>query len=133
MIIQLANTITKDEKEVLVNTLTNFKIEAKYISTQFKNYIVGIPKIEFDIRHIGNLSGIEDIHRVSAAYNLEKDIYLTTPFDTMNGMKPQYCTRYDDNTVNNNAIIDPQSKIIGPLGNFVESIVTELYNNVNNT
>lgn len=75
---------------------------------------------------------IEDIHRVNAAYNLEKDIYLTTPFDTMNGMKPQYCTRYDDNTVNNNAIIDPQSKIIGPLGNFVESIVTELYNNVNN-
>lgn len=70
MIIQLANTITKKEKEVLVNTLTNFKMEAKHISTQFKNYIVGIPKIDFDIRNIGNLSGIEDIHRVSDPYKL---------------------------------------------------------------
>ena len=70
MIIQLANTITKNEKEVLVSTLTNFKIEAKYISTQFKNYIVGIPKIDFDIRNIGNLNGIEDIHRVSDPYKL---------------------------------------------------------------
>ena len=75
---------------------------------------------------------IEDIHRVNAAYNIEKDIYLTTPFDTMNGMTPQYCTRYDNNTIIVNSDIDTESKIIGPLGNFVESIVSELYNNVNN-
>ncbi len=75
---------------------------------------------------------IEDIHRVNAAYNLEKDIYLTTPFDTMNGMKPQYCTRYSNTTITVNSDIDPESKIIGPLGNFVESIVSKKYNNANN-
>ena len=73
---------------------------------------------------------IEDIYRVDAAYSLEEDIYLTTPFDTMNGMKPAHCTRYNKYIIFNNSPINPQSKIIGPLGNFIESLVSEKYNNV---
>lgn len=70
MIIQLAENITSPEKEVLLNKLSDLNIKSNLISTQFKNYIVGIPKIDFDIRSIGNLNGIEDIHRVSDDYKL---------------------------------------------------------------
>jgi len=70
MIIQLAENITSTEKEVLLNKLSDLNIKSNLISTQFKNYIVGIPKVDFDIRSIGNLTGIEDIHRVSDDYKL---------------------------------------------------------------
>lgn len=70
MIIQLAENITSPEKEVLLNKLSDLNIKSNLISTQFKNYIVGIPKVDFDIRSIGNLNGIEDIHRVSDDYKL---------------------------------------------------------------
>jgi len=74
---------------------------------------------------------IEDIHRVCAAYVLEEDIFLTSPFDITNGINPQHCTRYCGNTIDNDSTIDPQSKIIGPLGKFVESMVDNKYHNAN--
>ncbi len=70
MIIQLSDNITSSEKEVLINKLSDLNIKSNLISTQFKNYIVGIPKVDFDLRNIGNLNGIEDIHRVSDDYKL---------------------------------------------------------------
>ncbi|MBL4594872.1 MAG: 3-deoxy-7-phosphoheptulonate synthase [Flavobacteriales bacterium] len=70
MIIQLSNNITSQEQEVLLNKLSDLNIKSNIISTQFKNYIVGIPKTDFDLRSIGNMNGIEDIHRVSDAYKL---------------------------------------------------------------
>ncbi len=70
MIIHLENNITASEKEVLLNKLSDLQIKSNLVSTQFMNYIVGIPKIDFDIRTIGNLNGIADIHRVSDAYKL---------------------------------------------------------------
>jgi len=70
MIIQLSDNITSPEKGALINKLDELNIKSNVISTQFKNYIVGIPKTDFDIRSIGNLDGIEDIHRVSDDYKL---------------------------------------------------------------
>lgn len=70
MIIQLANNITSEEQNLLLSKLSDLGIKSNLISTQFKNYIVGIPKVDFDIRSIGNMKGIEDIHRVSDAYKL---------------------------------------------------------------
>lgn len=75
---------------------------------------------------------IEDIHRIHAAYRLEEDIFLTSPFDITNGFKPQYCTRYSKDSIPKDSPIDPQSKIIGPLGKFVESMVDKKYHNANN-
>ncbi|PCJ24814.1 MAG: 3-deoxy-7-phosphoheptulonate synthase [Flavobacteriales bacterium] len=70
MIIQLSNNIKEQEQNVLLQKLSDLNIKSNLISTQFKNYIVGIPKVDFDIRSIGNLAGIEDIHRVSDDYKL---------------------------------------------------------------
>lgn len=70
MIIQLNKNISTGEQNNLLAKLEDLNIKTNKIATQFNDYIVGIPKTEFDIRQIGNLPGIEDIHRVSDAYKL---------------------------------------------------------------
>ena len=40
------------------------------VRTQFRHYLVGTGSKEFDIRSIGNLPGVADIHRVSDPYKL---------------------------------------------------------------
>ena len=70
MIIQLSNNITPQQKTNVLTQLSELSIKSNEVNTQFKNYIIGIPKIDFDIRTIGNIEGIDDIHRVSDAYKL---------------------------------------------------------------
>jgi len=70
MIIQLEKEIKAEEKESLLAQLARLDINARPVTTNFKEYIVGIPKGEFDLRQIGGLSGIEDIHRVSDSYKM---------------------------------------------------------------
>ena len=70
MIIHLENNITNEEQNLLISKLSDLGIKSNLVSTQFMNYIVGIPKADFDIRTIGNMNGIADIHRVSDAYKL---------------------------------------------------------------
>ena len=70
MIIQLEKNISKTEREKLFQKLESLKINARPVKTNFKEYIVGIPSREFDLREIGNLKGIADIHRVSDSYKM---------------------------------------------------------------
>jgi len=70
MIIQLKHDITPQQKNNLFNQLQELNIKSNEVNTQFKNYIIGIPKVDFDIRNIGNMEGIDDIHRVSDDYKL---------------------------------------------------------------
>ncbi len=70
MIIQLEKNITRGEREILLNKLKTLKIGAQPVKTNFREYIVGIPSGEFDLREIGNMRGIADIHRVSDNYKM---------------------------------------------------------------
>ncbi|MCB9360850.1 MAG: 3-deoxy-7-phosphoheptulonate synthase [Flavobacteriales bacterium] len=70
MIIQLSKNISSTAKSNLLNTLNDLQIKSNEVKTQFQDYIIGIPKTDFDIRNIGNMEGITDIHRVSDAYKL---------------------------------------------------------------
>ncbi len=71
MIIQLENKINKVQLEKIHSILDELGLKEVRIKTQFQNYIVVIPnKNEFDIRRIGNLDGIKDIHRVTDNYKL---------------------------------------------------------------
>ncbi len=70
MIIQLEKNISRAEKEKLFEKLYSLKIDARPVKTNFKEYIVGIPSGEFDLREIGNMPGIADIHRVSDSYKM---------------------------------------------------------------
>lgn len=70
MIIQLRNTISSSEKERIVATIKSLEYKTTEVKTQRGNYLVGIGKKEFDIRLLGHLDGITDIHRVSDDYKL---------------------------------------------------------------
>ena len=70
MIIQLKSNIDADQKEAIIKKVHSFKYEANEVKTQKGTYLIGIGSKEYDIRQIGNMPGIADIHIVSDSYKL---------------------------------------------------------------
>lgn len=70
MIIQLEPTITTQQREALKTQISSLKYKTTDVKTQMGEYIVGIGKEKFDVRKIGHLPGIKDIHIVSDDYKL---------------------------------------------------------------
>jgi 3-deoxy-7-phosphoheptulonate synthase len=70
MIIQLAPGITPSEKEAIVAKIKSVEYKTTEVKTHKNTYLVGIGKKEFDIRQLGHMPGIVDIHRVSDDYKL---------------------------------------------------------------
>jgi 3-deoxy-7-phosphoheptulonate synthase len=70
MIIQLHPTINSSDKSALVAKIGSLEYKTTEVKTQKGLYLVGIGKKEFDIRQLGHLPGIVDIHRVSDDYKL---------------------------------------------------------------
>ncbi|MBL7936660.1 MAG: bifunctional 3-deoxy-7-phosphoheptulonate synthase/chorismate mutase [Bacteroidia bacterium] len=70
MIIQLYKTINPEDLQSIFNTLESNQYSVTQVKTQFENYLVCIGKHDVDIRIIGHLKGVKDIHRVSDNYKL---------------------------------------------------------------
>lgn len=70
MIIQLEPQITTDQRAALKEQVASLKYKTNDVKTQKGEYIVGIGKEKFDVRRIGHLPGIKDIHIVSDDYKL---------------------------------------------------------------
>lgn len=70
MIIQLNKSIAAADKEAIVSKMSELGYKTTEVNTQKANYLVGIGKKEFDIRQLGHMKGISDIHRVSDDYKL---------------------------------------------------------------
>jgi 3-deoxy-7-phosphoheptulonate synthase len=70
MIIQLINDIDPDVKKAIVKKVNSYKYETTEVTTQIGNYLIGIGSKPFDIRDIGQMDGIKDIHIVSDSYKL---------------------------------------------------------------
>jgi len=70
MIIQLSNTISVEEKQSIISTVQKLGYKPNEVKTQQGDYIVAIGKKEFDIRSLGSMAGVADIHRVSDDYKL---------------------------------------------------------------
>lgn len=70
MIIQLHPTITPGDKESIISKIKSLDYKANEVKTQIGSYLVAIGKKEFDLRQIGHMPGIADIHRVSDDYKL---------------------------------------------------------------
>lgn len=89
MIIQLETDISKEQKEVLKEKLKSIKYKTSRVKTQYGEYIIGVGKKDFDIRAIGTLPGIKDIHRVSDAYKLVSKKWKVeeTQIDLGDGLK----------------------------------------------
>ncbi len=70
MIIQFDQNATTDTKDQVVNKLTDLKYKTMLVKTQKGEYLVGVGKGQFDIRQVGHMAGIKDIHIVSDDYKL---------------------------------------------------------------
>jgi 3-deoxy-7-phosphoheptulonate synthase len=70
MIIQLRRDISAGDKDAILQKVRSFDYKTNPVSTQKASYIVCIGKRDFDIRQLGNMPGISDIHRVSDDYKL---------------------------------------------------------------
>lgn len=70
MIIQLQSDIVASDKEAIVNKIRSLDYKTTEVTTQRGTYLVGIGKKDFDIRQLGHMNGIQDIHRVSDDYKL---------------------------------------------------------------
>ena len=70
MIIQLEKQANGKVREKVIETLSSLKYKTTEVDTQFGSYIVGTGKKALDIREIGHLDGIKDIHIVSDDYKL---------------------------------------------------------------
>jgi 3-deoxy-7-phosphoheptulonate synthase len=70
MIVHLHSSLSSSEKEAIVEKIKSFGYKANEVNTQAGSYLVGIGKKEFDIRELGQLKGVADIHRVSDDYKL---------------------------------------------------------------
>lgn len=70
MIIQLEPAIATADREAIIAKVKTLDYKTTEVTTQKGQYIVAIGKKEFDIRQLGLLKGITDIHRVSDDYKL---------------------------------------------------------------
>lgn len=70
MIIQLNHTVPADQKHNIIQRIQQVGYKPTEVLTQQASYIVAIGKKEFDIRSLGHLPGIADIHQVSDDYQL---------------------------------------------------------------
>jgi 3-deoxy-7-phosphoheptulonate synthase len=70
MIIQLKQNISEKDHIHIGQTLDQLKIDFYPVQTQMGLYFICTPKQEFDIRKIGHLKGINDVHRVSGNHKM---------------------------------------------------------------
>ncbi len=89
MIIQLSPQITASEKTTILQKLQANEFSTSEVVTQFGDYLIGIGKKEIDIRSLGVLPGVRDIHRVSDPYKLvsKKWKVQLTDIDLGDGVK----------------------------------------------
>ncbi len=70
MIIQLSPTLNAIQRNEIQEQLHELRIKSVDVKTQSAHYLVGIPSADFDLRRIGQLKGVKDVHRITDAYKL---------------------------------------------------------------
>ena len=70
MIIQLEPTVTTETKDEVLQKIQSLKYKTTEVKTQRGEYLVGIGKAAIDVREIGHINGVKDIHIVSDDYKL---------------------------------------------------------------
>jgi len=78
MIIQLETGISAERKEKVLSELESRKLKLVDVKTQLNHYLVALGKTDFDLRQIGHLKGIRDIHVVSDTYQLVSKKWKTS-------------------------------------------------------
>lgn len=78
MIIQLIDSISQEGKQRITDTLQNMGIKTSYVQTHDGKYLISQFKKDFDIRNVGSLEGVMDVHMVSDSYKLVSSKWKTS-------------------------------------------------------
>jgi 3-deoxy-7-phosphoheptulonate synthase len=70
MIVQLTKDCNNTQQSNIEESIAKIGYQSNEVKTSDGHYLVCIGKKQFDIRQIGHLKGIKDIHRVSDQYKL---------------------------------------------------------------
>ncbi len=70
MIIQLKNKLSEDDKLKIEQEVSNNGLQFTEVKTQKQNYLICIGEKSIDIRKLGQLKGVADVHRVNEDYKL---------------------------------------------------------------
>lgn len=87
MIIQLEEKLKAKTKENILYRVNSIGYKTTEVKTQKGDYLVCIGKNEFDIRGIGSLEGVKDVHRVSDSYKLVSRKWKVNPTEIDLGNK----------------------------------------------
>ncbi|SDC44847.1 3-deoxy-7-phosphoheptulonate synthase [Williamwhitmania taraxaci] len=79
MVIQLKQDITEPQRAAISQELERAGYSFREVITSIACYWVAIGNNDMDIRSIGNLPGITDIHRVTDSYKLVSGMWKLTP------------------------------------------------------
>ena len=79
MILQLEPHLAEDQRQAIAEKLAAIQYQTTPVNTQFGDYLIGIGKRDFDIRQLGFLPGIKDIHIVSDTYKLVSRKWKVAP------------------------------------------------------
>ncbi|MGE0561528.1 MAG: 3-deoxy-7-phosphoheptulonate synthase [Flavobacteriales bacterium] len=88
MIIQLKQQISQETEQQIEHFLQQQGYQVSKVKTQFQQYLILLGKAKIDIRKIGSLDGVADIHFVDDAYQLVSRTWKTAPtiIDLGNGI-----------------------------------------------
>jgi 3-deoxy-7-phosphoheptulonate synthase len=79
MIITLKPDISTDQIKAIEEFLANIGSHGTRVKTQTALYVVAIGSREFDIRLVGHMPGVQDVHRVSDVYKLVSRAWKVHP------------------------------------------------------
>lgn len=89
MIIQCIDEIQPNVLNDLQEQIKQFGLKVTEVKTQIGRYLIALGSYDVDIRRIGSLKGVSDVHRVSDAYKLvsRKWKVASTEIDLGDGVK----------------------------------------------
>ncbi|MCP1997376.1 bifunctional 3-deoxy-7-phosphoheptulonate synthase/chorismate mutase [Flavobacterium sp. HSC-61S13] len=70
MIIQLEKNVSTEQRNRLAALLSQHQIKVTPVTTSDNTYLVAVLSSDIDIRVVGNLPGVLDVHRVTDSYKL---------------------------------------------------------------
>lgn len=79
MIIQLEKGVNGEVLQSVEGELKSLNYKTTHVQTQYGSYLIGTGKKQFDIRKLGHLEGIRDIHVVSDDYKLVSAKWKVNP------------------------------------------------------
>lgn len=70
MIVQLSKSISTSQENLISSRISSFGLKVSRVVTKSRTYLIATGVAQYDIRAVGSLPGVDDVHIVSDQYKL---------------------------------------------------------------